>query len=482
MSHRRLLAALACALACASCDRLGQRAPNVLVVVIDTLRADRLGVYGNTRGLTPFLDGLAARGTLFEHAYAVSSWTIPSVASFFTSRYPTQHHVVTFFSRIADSEVTVAERLHEGGWTGGCFSANPNLRKDWGYGQGFDELWSDQTPDVDVHGDTIRAQGLAWLDRTWSRGSRTPAFLYFQYMEPHAPYDPPEPFRSRFAVDEAGKPFDAQSAVREAIARALPDAVHDDKPLDVAGAVRTILARGTPITKREILPFERLYDAEVATADDQVRQLFEELERRGFLENALVVVISDHGEEFVEHGRTSHGRTLYEESVHVPFIVVGPGIAAGRRVAENVSLIDLAPTLVDLLGLPPESRFEGRSLVPLLRPGPGADRGAGAGPDILMQLERVISVEMDNRIHSRALRRGDHKFLLRVDGGTEMFDLATDPAEVATPQPAATQQAPLSDALTLAEAHLGERAASEHAVAPVDEKLKERLRALGYQP
>jgi arylsulfatase A-like enzyme len=483
-SRLRLLVALACALACAHCGRSERRAPNVLVVVIDTLRADRLGAYGNQRGLTPFLDTLATTGTLFEHAYAVSSWTIPSVASFFTSRYPTQHHVVTFFSRIADSEVTLAERLHDGGWVGGCFSANPNLRKDWGHGQGFDELWSDLTPDVDVQGDTIRTQGLAWLDRTWSRRAKAPAFLYFQYMEPHTPYDPPEPFRSRFAVDEAGKPFDPQSAVREAIARALPATTHDgaDKPLDVAEAVRTILGRGTPLTKREILPVERLYDAEVATADDQVRQLFEELERRGFLENSLVVIMADHGEEFVEHGRTSHGRTLYEESVRVPFIVVGPGVAAGRRVAENVSLIDLAPTLLDLLGLPAEPRFEGRSLAPLGRPGPGADRGAGAGPDILMQLERTVPVEMNNRIHSRALLRGDQKFLIRVDGGTEMFDLATDPAEVRRPSPRPPRRRPLSEALSLTEARLGERAAAEHAVAPVDEKLKERLRALGYQP
>jgi arylsulfatase A-like enzyme len=484
-SRLRLLAALSCALACASCAASGRQPPNVLVVVIDTRRADRLGVYGNERGLTPFLDALAVRGTLFEHAYAVSSWTIPSVASFFTSRYPTQHHVVTFFSRIGESEVTLAERLHGGGWTGGCFSANPNLRTDWGYGQGFDELWSDQTPDVDVHGDTIRTQALAWLDRTWNRRSNLPAFLYLQYMEPHTPYDPPEPFRSRFAVDEAGKPFDMDSAVREAIARALPGTAQQgsDKPLDVAEAVRTILGRGTPLTKREILPFERLYDAEVATADDQVRQLFAELEKRGFLDNALVVVIADHGEEFVEHGRTSHGRTLYEESVHVPFIVVGPGVAAGRRVAENVSLIDLAPTLLDVLGLPAEPRFEGRSLVALLQPGSTADRGAGAGPDVLMQLERSVPVELDNRIHSRGFVRGADKLLLGIDGGTERYDLATDPAETAQLQASgAAQSAALSEALTLTEAHLGERAAAEAAQAPVDEKLKERLRALGYQP
>src|SRR5262249_61480736 len=127
----------------------------------------------------------------------------------------------------------------------------------------------------------------------------------------------------------------------------------------------------------------------------------------------------------------------------------------GRRVAENVSLIDLAPTLLDLLGLPAEPRFEGRSLAPLLRPGPGADRGAGAGPDILMQLERSVPVALDGRIHSRALLRGAQKFLIRIDGRTEMFDLAADPAEVATSQPVAAQEAPLSEALSLTAARLG---------------------------
>src|SRR5262245_47784655 len=164
-SPRPILAALACALTCLGCARVEDRVPNVLVIVIDTLRADRLGVYGSTRGLTPLLDALATRGTLFENAYAVSSWTIPSAASLFTSRYPTQRRLVTFTSKIADPEITLAERLRDGGWVGGCFSANANLREDWGYGQGFDQLWSDQTPDVDVRGDTIRAQGLAWLDR-----------------------------------------------------------------------------------------------------------------------------------------------------------------------------------------------------------------------------------------------------------------------------------------------------------------------------
>src|SRR5262245_3488330 len=462
-SRRPLLAALACALTCFGCARVEDRAPNVLVIVIDTLRADRLGVYGNLRGLTPFLDALATRGTFFENAYAVSSWTIPSVASLFTSRYPTQHHVVTFAKRIADPEVTLAEQVRDGGWIGGCFSANPNIREDWGYGQGFDQLWSDLTPDVDVRGDTIRAQGLAWLDRVWTRDSERPAFMYFQYLEPHAPYDPPEPFRSRFSVDEAGKPFDAAAAVRDVIERALPGVRQDPDPTALAAK---ILSRGTPLTKREMLPFERLYDGEVASADDQVRQLFDELTRRGFLEHALVVVTADHGEEFVEHGGTSHGKTLYEESVRVPLIVVGPGVAAGRRIAQNVSLIDLAPTIVDLLGLPGEPRFEGQSLAPLVRPGPRVESLAGYGRDILIQLERGVPESLDSRVHARGMLRGRRKLLIRKDGSTEFFDLLDDPAEMSGGQATAGQVATLSRAMTKTEARLLARAVVQPTFAP----------------
>src|SRR5262249_45410625 len=130
---------VAFAIVVAACGSARQERPNVLVVLIDTLRADRLGAYGNRRGLTPFLDGLAQRGTLFEHAYAPSCWRVPSVASLFPSRSPGQHHMTAFFSRLPDSELTLANRLQDAGWTPGGFVGNPNLQPVFGYGRGFAE-------------------------------------------------------------------------------------------------------------------------------------------------------------------------------------------------------------------------------------------------------------------------------------------------------------------------------------------------------
>jgi arylsulfatase A-like enzyme len=486
----RLLCALLASILIA-CGAEQARRPNVLLIVIDTLRADRVGAYGNSRGLTPFLDALAARGTLFERAYAVCSWTVPSVASLLTSRYPTQHHVVNFFSRVPEAEVTLAERLQQAGWVAGGFSANPNLRTDRGFAQGFDELWTDLTPKVDVPGDTVRSKALAWLDGRWSGRSPTPVMLYLQYMEPHEPYDPREPFRSRFVVDDDGKPFDPEGALRTVIASQLPTGgrTAGGEPMPLPDLVKGLAASGRKLSDQDLAPLvqlkqrrnERLYDGDVAAADDQVRRLFDELGSRGFLDNALVIVMSDHGEEFLEHGGTSHGRTLYEESVRVPLILVGPGIPAGLRVAERVSLIDLAPTLLELLGLPKEPRFEGRSLVPLMTETDA--RTAHAPTDIVLQFEPSLTPEFENRVHSRALIHNDDKLLVALDGSTESYDLATDPGERGGgPHPSVEQQHALRDRLSRVDAHLGQRAGTPVASAPIDDALRRRLRALGYTP
>jgi arylsulfatase A-like enzyme len=480
-SFRRAGALLALAALLPACGRDRHEPPNVLLVVIDTLRADKLGAYGNTRGLTPFLDHLATRGAVFEHTYAVASWTIPSMASLFTSRYPTQHHVVTFGQRIADDEVTIGERLANAGWMGGGFAANPNLQQRYGYAQGF-AAWQAVVPDAgEIDGDSLRAQALAWLDAAWRPDGESPALLYVHYMEPHAPYEPREPFRSRFAVDENGRVLDTLGAIRQALARASGGALHDDPnaPLDIPTAFAYVFGRGTPLTRDYALPLERLYDAEVASVDDQVRQLFAELARRRFLEHAIVVVTADHGEKFYAHGRGSHGDTLYEAGVRVPLIIVGPGVPAGVRVPDDVSLLDVAPTLLDLLGLEGEPRFEGRSLVPLLAGAPPRR----PRPDVILQLERTVPENLDMRIHVRGLVRERHKLVVGRDGGSELYDLAADPGETHPDPPAlAAEKAVLTDALARDETRLGERAVAAAPRAPVDEKLKERLRALGYTP
>jgi arylsulfatase A-like enzyme len=457
-SVRPAAGALAILLVLGGCGRVEQRRRNVVVILIDTLRADKLGAYGNRRGLTPFLDTLAERGTVFERTYATSSWTIPSVASLFTSRYATQHRVVTFGSQIRSDEVTLAERLAEAGWLGGGFAANPNLQARFGYAQGFAEWWADVKDNQDVDGNVLRAQALSWIDRTWNRVSDAPALLYVHYMEPHSPYEPPEPFRGRFAVDDAGKPVE-----------------HDPVVATLATAVRANVEGKTPPQRADVLLVERLYDAEVAAVDDQVHRLFDELARRGFLAGALVVVTADHGEEFLEHGGLYHGRTLYEESVRVPLIVVGSGIPAGRRVKTNVSLVYLAPTVLDVLGLPAEPRFEGHSLVPLFE----GDDGDHRDEDIVLELEPGHG-RLDLRFHVRGLVRGRRKFLVGVSGRPELYDLTVDAGESRISPPAGDALPAMAWSLAAAEGRLAEHAAREALQAPLDEKLERRLRGLGY--
>ena len=440
-----------------SCDR--SRPPNVLMIVIDTLRADRVGVYGNRRGLTPFIDSVAARGVAFLNAYSVSSWTCPSVASLLTSRYPAQHHVISFVSKLPDDEITLAEKLEPLRYVSGGFSANFRLLQSLGYAQGFQFWQADVETGNGVPASVLRAQGLEWLDRAWQPSSGRPAFLYFQFMEPHAPYEPAEPFRSRFQTGNG-------------------DAAEVNQKL--------VGLRWHELTRADTALLESLYDGEVATVDEELRLLFDELERRGFLQNAIVIITADHGEEFWEHGNLSHGTTLYNESVHVPLIVQAPGAVAGRRIEENVSLVDVAPTVLDLVGFPPEPRFEGRSLAPLLRAEPAGNESQRRAPnsrepeDVLLQLEWQ-GYGFDTREHVSGIVRRDTKVLLRPNGLPEAYDLATDPGEKhANADGIAAQSDALMQTLAAATTDLVHRAGTASKADAIDQATREKLRALGY--
>ena len=207
-----------------------------------------------------------------------------------------------------------------------------------------------------------------------------------------------------------------------------------------------------------------LYDAEVAAVDEQVRLLFEELRRRGFLDHAVTIVTADHGEEFLEHGETGHANALYEESVRVPLVITAAGMAAGR-VARNVSLVDVAPTVLDLLHLPAERAFEGRSLV-----------AADAPSEALLEFEPIFPDAASRRRHARGIVRGRSKLLVAPDGDATTYDLATDPGE----QRGTDVNGVLAEALSAAEARLGARAGGSAPVGRIDDALAQRLRALGY--
>jgi arylsulfatase A-like enzyme len=444
--------------------------PHLVLIVLDTLRADRLGTYGNTRGLTPFLDQLAARGTRFANAYAPSSWTCPSIASLFTSRYPSQHGVTNFEAALNESEVMLAQRLSERGYDSAGFTANFRVTQAFGYTRGFaywEDYFGDEKTTPKQRGSRLRADSLRWIEARPAPDE--PLFLYLQYMEPHMPYTPPEPFLSRFATP-------ASEAVRAAA---------NDKLVNM---------RVRELSDDEVALLASLYDAETASLDEELRLLFAELERLGVLTNAVVIIAADHGEEFREHGFMSHGMTLFEPGIRIPFLLLAPGYEGGRVIDESVSLLDVAPTVLDLIGAPAEPHFVGRSLVPLLTPGNPLLRARALvaswltsppPPDLLTELHPTLGLT-DLRVHRAAYLRLPGKLIVPSVGEPEFYDLATDPDErrpktIRQGEPAAELYTALQEVRAGMSTQPGGIAPAAPPVA-LDDAAREKLRALGYHP
>ena len=440
----------------------------MIVIVIDTLRADRLGAYGNQRGLTPFLDSLAARGIVFTQAYAQSSWTNPSVASLFTSRFQSQHRVVAPSSRMADSEVTLAEALHDRRYATGGFSANGLLAGHVGFAQGFDEykaLWPSAPDASHYYGEKRRAErinelGLEWLDRQRC-GATKPFFLYLHYVEPHTPYSPPAAVLERLYP---GRPA--------------PD-------LDMVTTWMLYWSWVHPTTE-QIRQVEDVYDAEVASMDASLRDLFGALETRHCLDHTFVVITSDHGEEFLEHEGLGHGKTLYDEVIHVPLLMLTAGRSAPIASSALVSLIDVAPTLLDLAGAAIPKSFEGTSLAGRFGEANAswldrlmATRGDSRGsPTVLSELlPPPDEKDAKPRTHQRAILRDGLKLIVDRGGDRQAYDLRRDPGERS---PTTDAESP---ALLASLAAFETRVTRNQAVAApvdIDPETRARIRALGY--
>jgi arylsulfatase A-like enzyme len=432
--------------------------PNIVVVVIDTLRPDRLGAYGNSRGLTPFLDSLAARGVVFRNAYAQTSWTNASIASLFTSRYQSQHHVTSFQAALSDQEQTLGEVLKANGYATGGFVANILLLSRLGFAQGFDEYKAFTRTEKDFLGrdlyikeraQKINSEALHWLDQREKAADKSaPVFLYLHYMEPHNPYDPPAATLERLL---AGRPK--------------PDiaAVNDRMRLPNIGTFTDELVRDV----------QDLYDAEVSSVDADIRVLFDELGRRKILDDCIVVITADHGEEFREHGLMGHHQTLFEEVVRVPLIMLLPQRSERSDVTGLVSLVDIAPTLLDLLGLPIPDAFAGHSLRPWFD-----QRDSGhIGGTVFTEL--IKEGTQRARPHERAVIQADRKLISDVDGKKEFYDLRTDPAETNAAALAEPARATLVETLTKFQEQ-GRPAPTRSAADTADPDTRERMRQLGY--
>ncbi len=403
--------------------------PNVIVYLVDTLRADHLGCYGYERAegpVSPEIDAFAGRATLFENSVANTSWTRPAVATIFSGMWPAAHHVNRTKDQLAPQTITLAEVLRDAGYETGGFVANPNAWKRFGLGQGFD-FYRHITGDYPPSSRRINTAVAEWLDQ---RESVKPFFLYVHTVDPHDPYNPPLDFRERFAP-----------GTEELLA--LPR------------------KERWKLTHRDDLL--NLYDGEIAYNDESFGLFIDDLEARGLWENSMVILISDHGEEFQDHGSWTHGRKLFSESVRVPLIVKWPGQREGERRADLAQQLDIPSTILSELRLPWPDAFEGRDL---------AQSAADAPPAAFAYLNYYGDLQL-------TALRDDWKLMVQAKRKRSfLLDLESYPDEdkVAADHPV------MSDALDalLEEALRPKPYWLQAGQAEIDRELEEQLRALGY--
>ncbi len=436
------------------------RAKHLVLVLIDTLRADRLVFHNpSTRVQTPYLDKLANQSMVFERAFASENWTKPSIASLLSGLYPQTHLTKDDRAKLPKSVRMASEHLKAMGFTTAAFVANGYVSDKFGFKRGWD-TWTNYVRE----GKANRARyviddAINWLD---SRPPDKPFFLYVHTIDPHVPYIPPKAYWSRYDSLPYNGPV---------------------KPTQTAKLLEKVKTGSLKLSDRDKIRLEALYDGEISYHDDQLARLHDALERHGLLDDTLIVVTSDHGEEFFEHGLVGHGHSLYEELLHVPLMVRLPGAAndGGTRSTAEVNLADVFPTCCDILGVEPPADLEGESLVPQLM-------GTSTG--------RYPSVTFSEFLNSqRAARMGRYKVIYKGLNPL-LFDLKTDTREttdLAAERPAAL--ALMRDALGL---HLGSlnsprpttKAGKNHNIkgkrvhrpeeATIDPQTRKQLEALGY--
>lgn len=350
----------AAALAVAACSPWSREPsrPSVVLLVVDALRPDHLGCYGYGRPTSPEMDRLAARSVRFAEAVSVSSWTKPAVPSLLTSLYPSQHGVWEGSGSnpegglesdaLGEEAVTGAEVLSAAGYRAAAFVHNAQLRAAFGLAQGF-EVYRE----LEASGTAVVEGALEWLDRVRRESPSVPFFVYLHLLDTHWPYEPPPEAAAALGATAGKRPDDY--ALREAVNRG-------------------VVALGD----EELWEIVLRYDAEIRGVDRAVGRLVAGLESRGLFEGSVLVLTSDHGEAFLEHGRLGHGGDLYEESLRVPLLLKLPGSRdAGRVVRQRVTTLDVMPTILELAGLRPEAGVSqaGRSLLRFLGDGSRGETG-----------------------------------------------------------------------------------------------------------
>jgi arylsulfatase A-like enzyme len=460
--------------------------PNVLLVVLDTVRADRLSLYGHAAPTSPALAAFARDALVFERAISAAPWTVPSHATLFTGLAPATHGA-TGEQRVLRADLdTLAERLRERGFETAAISCNPNVSRALGFAQGFDEFHEpfreasgERALDRTLVGRALRmaradkgaaravALASAWLDARRARDAR-PFFLFVNLLEAHLPYDPPRAERERFLAAPL------RPRVRELTGRTWSGA-----------AYRRIGLRD--LAAEDLAQLAALYDAEIAYQDAQLGALLASLRRTGQLDATLVVVVSDHGENLGEHGLVDHVFSIHQTLLHVPLLVRLPGrFAGGVRYPQPVATGSLFATILAETGAPPPS---GTAAYPALPRTPRERAPSFVAseyelpvPDLASLAREVPGIDLRRfAVRSRAVLRDRWKLVSRLPGEVALFDLASDPLEERPLDPRARAEGrSLEQALAAWHASLPVRAARDEAIPGPDAVTRASLRALGY--
>jgi arylsulfatase A-like enzyme len=325
---------------------------NVILITISSLRADHVSCLGYTRDTTPNFDAFAGENILFRNAFATSGWMMPAHGSIFTSLYPTLHGATHIDKSLGDEHFTLAEILSDNGYHCAGFCCNPRLDREHGFAQGFD-LYDDYSvsimleslafgdkESVDINRQRTNAlindAAFRWLQNNTHR----PFFMFIHYYDNHWDYLPPSPYSERYDPDYNG-PIDGTQIARE--------------PLF-----------SNPPSKRDIQHIIALYDGEVKQTDNDLGEILNVLQDTGVSDNSIIIIMGDHGEQFYEHGHTSH-QGIYEELIHVPLVVSIPSVRAKCKTIDSlVSQVDILPTILDYLQIPAPEQYSGKSLRPLI--------------------------------------------------------------------------------------------------------------------
>ncbi|ACY14827.1 sulfatase [Haliangium ochraceum DSM 14365] len=429
---------------------------NVVVILIDTVRADSFAaIRPDNKVVTPAFDAFADKATVFTNAYNNENWTKPSVASLLSGLYPSTHDTKKDESSLPKEVEILSQRLSKQGFATAGFVANGYVSEKFGFEKGWDAFTNYIRENKSSEAEYVYGDALAWLGEREKAADGKPFFLYIQTIDPHVTYKVERPFTQHYYAEDYGGPLG---------------------PTIDALELQDLSTGKKQASDKDLAWLRAMYRGEVTYHDEHMGKFFEQLQTMGRMDDTLIVITNDHGEELGDHGKFGHGHTLFDELLRAPLLMYFPGMfPEGGRVDEIVETVDIAPTIVEVLGLEPMSNADGTSLLPLVQGKP------------IQRPTYAISEFLDGR---RAVRVGDWKFMRSSSTWANLHNVADDFHE---------ENDRSEDALIarrMCEVHLGEGLATpdkskrqqditirrkfKAGEADIDPAMRKQLEALGY--